>query len=295
MRPKKKKHTAPRPRAPGAGNQRKPETTGAHNEREKKTKKKQKKPSNERQRRKSRDTEGGGGQQPAGSIQRPGGKHKTGESARGAEKREANKTNNTQRQGRGHPGSETRESKRQSGRTKREAEKKTTGRGGEERKTKRQGRRHPGPETKESKRQRGRAEYEKKKGGGGEGEGKQRTKEGATPARRGRAKQKDRGKGEAHQNAPGRPARPTGPGRTSTRTHTRDPGVASSDQQVEVSASTRNSPGAPAESPVERRTLRETGRVSDRVHTHQPPQRTQPKTDAGGTRQGQPHRGAPKG
>ena len=102
-------------------------------------------------------------------------------------------------------------------------------------------------------------------------------------------------KGEAHQNAPGRPARPTRPGRTSTRTHARDPGVASSDPQGEVSASTRNSPGAPAESPVERRTVWETGRVSDRVHTRQPPQRTQPKTGAGGTRQGQPHRGAPNG
>ena len=44
-----------------------------------------------------------------------------------------------------------------------------------------------------------------------------------------------------------------------------------------VSASTRNSPGAPAESPVERRTVRETGRVSDRVHTRQPSQRTQPE------------------
>ena len=32
-----KQHTAPRPRAPGAGNQRKPETTGARNENEKKT------------------------------------------------------------------------------------------------------------------------------------------------------------------------------------------------------------------------------------------------------------------
>ena len=62
-----------------------------------------------------------------------------------------------------------------------------------------------------------------------------------------------------------------------------------------VSASTRNSPGAPAESPVERWAVRETGRVSDQVHTRQPPQRTEPKTDAGGTRQGQPHRGAPNG
>ena len=71
--------------------------------------------------------------------------------------------------------------------------------------------------------------------------------------------------------------------------------MASSDPQGAVSASTRNSPGALAESPVERRTVRETGRVSDRVHTHQPPQRRQPKTNAGGTRQGQPHRGAPNG
>ena len=45
----------------------------------------------------------------------------------------------------------------------------------------------------------------------------------------------------------------------------------------------------------ERRTVRETGCVSDRVHTRKPPQRTQPKTDARGTRQGQPHSGAPNG
>ena len=50
-------------------------------------------------------------------------------------------------------------------------------------------------------------------------------------------------------NVPRRPARPTRPRRTSTGTHTRDPGVASSDPQGEVSASIRNSPGAGAESP----------------------------------------------
>ena len=44
--------------------------------------------------------------------------------------------------------------------------------------------------------------------------------------------------------------------------------MAFSDPKGAVSASTRNSPGASAESPVERRTVRETGRVSDRVHTH---------------------------
>ena len=119
-------------------------------------------------------------------------------------------------------------------------------------------------------------------------EGKQRNKKGATPARRGPSKaerQRGQRKGESHQNVPGWRARPSRPGRTSTRTHARDPGVASFDPQGEVSASTRNSPGAPAESPVKRWTVRDTGRVSDRFHTRQPPQRTQPKTDAGGTRQ----------
>ena len=76
-------------------------------------------------------------------------------------------------------------------------------------------------------------------------------------------------KGEAHQNAPRRQARPTRPGRPDGRNHTHaraDPGVVSSDPQVEVSASARNSPGAPADNPVERRKVRETGRVSHRVH-----------------------------
>ena len=76
-------------------------------------------------------------------------------------------------------------------------------------------------------------------------------------------------KGEADQNAPRRPARPTRPSRACTRTHAQDPGLASSVPRGAVSASTRNSPGASAESPVERRTVRETRRVSDRVHTRQ--------------------------
>ena len=45
--------------------------------------------------------------------------------------------------------------------------------------------------------------------------------------------------------------------------------MASSDPKGEVSASTRNSPGAPAEVPVEGRTVRDTGRVSEGVHTRQ--------------------------
>ena len=45
--------------------------------------------------------------------------------------------------------------------------------------------------------------------------------------------------------------------------------MASSDLKEEVLASTRNSLGAPTESPVQGRTVRGTGRVSDRVHTRQ--------------------------
>ena len=45
--------------------------------------------------------------------------------------------------------------------------------------------------------------------------------------------------------------------------------MAFSDPQGAVSASTQNSPGALAESPVERRAGQETGRVSERVHTRQ--------------------------
>ena len=117
-----------------------------------------------------------------------------------------------------------------------------------------------------------------------------------TPAWRGPSKQR------AHRNRPqekvrrtktrlgGRPARPRQEGHA--QAHTRDPSVASSAPREAVSASIQNSPGAAAGSPVDRREVRETRRVSDRGVTRQPPPRTQPKTNAGGTRQGQPHRGA---
>ena len=84
-------------------------------------------PSTKRQQRKSRHTKGGGGQQPPGNSQQPGGKHKGGESARVGEKREANKTNNTQRQGPRHTGPETRESRRQRRRRKEKEGKKKQG------------------------------------------------------------------------------------------------------------------------------------------------------------------------
>ena len=77
----------------------------------------------------------GGGQQPPESSQRQGGKQKQGQSARRPQKREANKTNSTQRQGRGHPGPETRESQRQRGRTTREKKKHRPEGGGKEKRS----------------------------------------------------------------------------------------------------------------------------------------------------------------
>ena len=127
----------------------------------------------------------GVGQQPPESNQRPGGTHKQGESAR-----RANKTNNTQRQGTGHPG----------------------------------------PETKQSKRQRGRAENNNEENEGKRaeqeegGESKQRTKKGATPAQRG-SRKVERPKGpkeKVRRTRPrpgGRPARPGQDGRAHALTH----------------------------------------------------------------------------
>ena len=139
--------------------------------------------------------------------------------------------------------------------------------------TRRQGPRHPGPENTQTRTQRWRNE-----GGEGEKENKKKSNQqqpqtgqpqpGGGRTSKERTKKGQR-KGEAHENAPGRPARPTRPSRACTRTHARDPGVASSDPKGAVSASARNSPGAPAESPVARRTVRETGLVGDRVHTRQ--------------------------
>ena len=91
----------------------------------------------------------------------------------------------------------------------------------------------------------------------------------AARARRGPNKQR------AHQDRPqetvrrtktrqgGQPARPSQ--EEHTHTHTQDPGVASSDPKAEVSASTRNSPGALGKCPFKRQTVPEIGRASDRV------------------------------
>ena len=150
----------------------------------------------------------------------------------------------------------------------RKPEKKNEGRGG-------------GDEAKRAEAQHNRSRKPKKARKGREKKqrkvGKHAGKRGQPQPGGGRAKQEDKtakGKVGCTKKAPGRPSRPTRPRRACPPTHARDPGVASSDPPGEVSASTRNSRGAPTEFPIERRTVRETGRVSDRVPTRQPPQRT---------------------
>ena len=93
---------------------------------------------------------------------------------------------------------------------------------------------------------------------------------GATPAQRGpnkqRGHQEQPEEGWAHQNAPRRPACPTRPRRARTHTHAEPRRGVFRPKRGGVSVHTKQH-GAPAESPVERRTVRKTGRVSDRVHT----------------------------
>ena len=114
------------------------------------------------------------------------------------------------------------------------------------------------------------------------------SKNGSPPPRRGRANKEGKKSGhrgdEAHQNAPGRPARSIRPGQARTCTHARDPGVASSDPQGKVSGSTRNSPGAPAEDPAARRTVTRSTRNTTAAHAAQDRRRRDPP----GTT---PHRG----
>ena len=146
----------------------------------------------------------------------------------------------------------------------------------------------------------GGAETGRKKNYKGKKEDKQKDNNGATPARRGPSGaegQSGHKQGEAHQNAPERLVRPAQPRRARTHRHTQaqDPGGPSSDAKGEVSASTRKRPGAPAESPVQRRAVWETGCVSDLTRTRKPRQRTQRNGDGRGTHQGQPPRGARNG
>ena len=152
--------------------------------------------------------EGGGGAQKAGEKRGGGEAEKEG---RG-----------TQRQGPGHPGPETRESKRQRGRRKKKKRTRGGGGGGASEQT------APRPRAPGAGNKRKQETTGARKGNNGKKqERKQRrqtkNKKGATPARRRPSKaerQSGQREGEAHQKAPGRPARLTRPGRRSTHTHT---------------------------------------------------------------------------
>ena len=190
----------------------------------------------------------------------------------------------TGRQGSRHHGPETTEHHGQGGaegKKKKKKEEKIKERGGggpEDHKTPRpkatRAGKHEMPDTE-------RAQQEKKKG---KNKNPTTTPNRATPALNGPNKPR------AHQGrrqeevrrtktCPGGPPSPTRPrrARTRTRTHARDPGVASSVPKGAVSPSTQNSPGAPAESPVKRWMVPETGRVGDRVHTRKEPQARSPR------------------
>ena len=139
---KNKQHTAPRPRAPGAGNQRKPETTEAHNERKK-----------ERARRGSdencetRKGGGGGGSNHQGAAN--GRVGNTNEAREHGERRSGRPTTQAAHSAKaqGTRGWKPERARDKGGAQK---EKKTTGRGGGGKKNKCQGPRHPGRKTKES-------------------------------------------------------------------------------------------------------------------------------------------------
>ena len=113
----------------------------------------------------------------------------------------------------------------------------------------------------------------KEKGRKEKAKGNKRTKTRQPEPRESQANKKDnqnsQSKGEAHQSAPRRTARPTWSNRASTGANSWYPGVVSSDLQAEALTCTLNSCGAPANEPVARWTVQETGRVSDWVNTRQ--------------------------
>ena len=186
---------------------------------------------------------------------------KRGGSARTAEKREAKKTNNTRREGPGHPGPETKKSKRQRSTRKTTTEKrsKKRKRGGGQ--TKDQERGKPSPEG---------AEQSRKTRQPKERERRTRTRPGGQPARPGQD-------GRAHTHTHGTRAwrRPTRKGRC-RRPHKTAP---------------VHQPSHPS---IDGRYEKPDVSVTGSRHA-KPPQRAQPKTDARETRQGQPHHGAPNG
>ena len=289
-----KQHAALRPRAPGAGKKQKPKRTGAHNERKKnKNKNRAARSSDET----ARHKRGGGGattrEQPAARRETQTGRERTKSPEAGGQQNKQHTARSRKAPRAGNEGMPETKGAHKKGKKRPQA----GGGGGKKNNAPRP--KAAAAEKPKKARDKGVAEKKKKKEGpggktrGGQTKDQDRSNPSPEGAEQGRQTERPQDMGGRTKTRPREPARPPRPGRTSTGTHARDPGFASSDPQGEVSASIQNSPGALAESPVARWTVCETGRVSDRVHTRQPAQRRQPKTNAAGTRQGQPHRRAP--
>ena len=139
---------------------------------------------------------------------------------------------------------------------------------------------------------------QKKRGRKGEAKGKKNPKKQGRasleePESKERATRTATGKVRRTKTRPG--GRPARPGQEEeARAHTAEElGMVSSNPKGKVLVPTRNNPGAPAEGCVARQTVRKTSCVTDRLHTRQTTAAHATQDRPGGTRQGQPHSGAP--
>ena len=179
--------------------------------------------------------------------------------------------------------------------------KKRDGGEGERNKNKdRQGPGYPGPGSTKSQRQRGR-----EREGGKKGEKtrekkqeKKNTRSADNPSLEGseqrrRTKRPQDKLGRTRMRPRGQPARHSQ--EEHAHTHARDPGIASSTRKGSCRRPHKTAPvHRPSPRSKDGRYRKPDASVIGSTHP-KPPQRTQPETEAGGTRQGQPHRGAPNG
>ena len=286
-----KQHTAPRPAAAGAGNQRKPETTGAPH--------KKKKQGTGRRRRKARDTNeegGGGGGNHQGAANGPA--EDTNEARAHGEPRSVRSkmqtTHSAEAQGtRGRKPKKARENRGAEGRKK---EKKGGGGAKQHRPAGGGGKENKAPRPKAP----GAGNQRTQETMGAPGNNKRRktkrTKKGATPARRGPSKgdrHSGQRKGEAQQNVPGRLARPTRP---DERAHTHAHGTRACRPPTRKGRCRRPHETAQVHRPSPPSNDGRYGKpdrsVTGSTHANHRSARS-PRPLPEGTRQGQPHRGAP--
>ena len=288
-----KQHTAPRPAAHGAGNQRAPETTRRQKEKERRKKEKQRhRAAATRPARHKRGGGGGGNHQGAANGRAEDTNEVRAHEERGSRRLTEQTTHSAKAQGtRGRKPKKVRDNEGAEGRKKRE--KKTTGRG--RRRKGKQGAKaqgSPGRKPKKARDKEGARKTTKQ-------EEKKRTERGATPAWRGPSKAERRSgprkKVRRTRTRPGgRPARPVQDGRAHAHTHGTlawHPPTRKGRCRISHETAPVHRPSPPLN---DRRYGKPDASVTGSTHA-KPRQHTQPKTDAGGTRQGQPHRGAPNG